>query len=132
MLALAACAPAAPPELEATDGWVRVMPPGSRMTAAYATLEWPGDEPLVVSTWRSDAFGDVSLHRTVRSEGVSRMEAVPEVVLAPGSSLALEPGGLHLMLMQPSRELQPGDSVGITLVSDSGREFRFDLPVERR
>lgn len=108
------------------------MPPGSRMTAAYATLDWPGDESLVVSAWHSDIFGEVSLHRTVRSDGVSRMEAVPEAVLAPGGSLVLEPGGLHLMLMQPSRELLPGDSVDISLVSDNGREFRFDLTVERR
>jgi hypothetical protein len=60
------------------------------------------------------------------------MEAAPPAVILPGGSLSLQPGGLHLMLMQPGGELAPGDSVSITVISDSGRNFRFDLPVEAR
>ena len=131
-LLVAGCTPAGAPEIEVSGGWVRAMPPGSHMTAAYATLAWPGNAPLRITGWRSEAFDDVSLHRTVRADGVSRMEAVPDAAIAPGDTLVLEPGGLHLMMMQPTREIQPGDSVDVTLVSDNGREFRFDLPVERR
>lgn len=102
------------------------------MSAAYGTLQWHGDEPLVIAEWRSDAHADVSLHRTVERGGQIRMEAAPPAVILPGGSLSLQPGGLHLMLMQPGGELAPGDSVSITVISDSGRNFRFDLPVEAR
>lgn len=127
---LAACRPAA--ELELSDGWVRAMPPGTPMTAAYLRLHWHGDRPLVIASWHSDAHREASLHRTVRRGGVSRMEAAPQARIDPGGSLVLEPGGLHLMLMQPARDLQAGDTVTVTLVSDHGRRFRFDLPVEDR
>jgi hypothetical protein len=133
VLALLACSPTPQsPELRLVGGWVRAMPEGASMSAAYGTLQWHGDEPLVIAEWHSDAHGDVSLHRTVERGGQIRMEAAPPAAILPGGSLSLQPGGLHLMLMQPGRELAPGDSVSITVISDSGRNFRFDLPVEAR
>lgn len=108
------------------------MPPGVAMTAAYGVFTWSGPQPLVVTGWSSEEYADVSLHRTVQTQGVSRMEAVPRPVIEPGERLVLEPGGLHLMLMQPLGEIAPGDTVSLTVISDSGRRFRFDLEVAAR
>lgn len=102
------------------------------MAAAYGTFEWRGDRPLVIAAWYSDEYAAVDLHRTVRHDGLSRMEPVAQPVIPAGGRLTLEPGGMHLMLMTPGRNLQPGDTVGITLQSDNGRSFRFDFPVLAR
>lgn len=131
-MALLGCAPGPAAELRLEDGWVRAMPAAAPMSAAYGTLHWHGREPLVITAWHSDDYADVSLHRTIVQDGVSRMEAVPAAVIEPGGRLTLEPGGLHLMLMRPGRELRTGDFVGIALESDNGRSFRFDFPVAAR
>ena len=127
---LAACADRG--ELMLEDAWVRPLPPGMGMTAAYGLLRNAGDESLVLVSYASAQFDDVSLHRTEVVDGVSRMREVGEVVLEPGASLALEPGGHHLMLMKPRAPLGPDQAVRLTVETRDGRRFEFDLPVERR
>jgi copper(I)-binding protein len=91
------------------DGaWIRTAPPGAAMRAGYATLRNVGDAPLVVRGARSDAFGSVTIHATQIDDGVARMRELPEIQLAPGEQVVLEPGGKHLMLMRPAQELATG------------------------
>jgi len=111
---------------------VRPIPPGMKMTAGFGKLNNPGDTTIVFNSFSSPSFADVSLHRTVREEGVSKMREVPELLVAPGDSIVLEPGGYHLMLMIPSGEITPGQTITIGMTAEDGRSFRFDVPVERR
>ena len=43
------------------------------------------------------------------------MLPVERVEIASGEAIALEPGGMHLMLMKPEKTPQPGDMVSVTL-----------------
>jgi hypothetical protein len=119
---------AAAGRLEIAHAWIRTAPPGAMMQAGYAILRNSGDAPLVISGAHSEDFGDVSLHQTLEENGVERMRALGEVTLAPGARLVFAPGGRHLMLMQPRRELKSGDRVKIHLDTKSGdgatAEFR--------
>jgi len=130
---LVACKPASPPPtLSFEHGWVRAMPPGVRMTAAYGVITNNGSDPITISSFTSDSFAMASLHRTGINNGISTMEQLPGLTQSAGDSSVLEPGGLHLMLMNPTREIRPGDSVGLTLTTSSGRKYHFSLPVEAR
>lgn len=132
-LALAACQPADEPEgLVLEAGWVRAMPPGKGMTAAYGALtNWQSDT-VIVRSFASDQFADVSLHRTIVEDGISRMRAVESLSLEPGQTVLLEPGGLHLMLMGPSGSFSPGDRVSLGFITADGARFDFAVPVEQR
>jgi hypothetical protein len=112
--------------------WVRALPPGMKMTAGFGLLRNDSAEAIELSGFTSPQFGDVSLHRTELVDGVSRMREVPSLNLAPGESLALEPGGYHLMLMMPVAPIALGERVTLDISADDGRLFRFELPVERR
>jgi copper(I)-binding protein len=130
---LAACGPRedlSGPGFE--EAWVRPLPPGMKMTAGFGKLHNPGDTEMVFTSFSSPSFGDVSLHRTEQVNGVSKMREVPELRLAAGESVVLEPGSYHLMLMMPTGEIQPGQTITITMTADDGRIFGFDVPVERR
>jgi copper(I)-binding protein len=61
---------------------------------------------------------------------MSRMRATPALRLAPGGSATLEPGGFHLMLMDPVHPLRAGDRVSIEFTLEDGR--RFAVPFEAR
>ena len=131
VLPLAALAAA---RLEVSGAWIRTAPPGSMMLAGYATLHNGGDAPLVVNGAASDAFANTSLHETVESGGVERMQPLAAITIAPGASVALAPGGKHLMLMRPARALAVGDSVKIhfdvagTAGADAEFVVRDDAP----
>lgn len=130
---LAGCEPVSPaPGLSLEDGWVRAVPPGMKMTAAYGSFTNQGMQTIEIISFSSDSFTDVSLHQTKIEKGVSTMKPLTGLLLAAGSSTTLQPGGLHLMLMNAKREIHPGDNIGLILVAANGEQFRFALPVETR
>ncbi len=119
------------PGLQFYKGWVRALPPGSGMTVAYGELRNSSNQEIALESFDSNAFVNVSLHQSIMENGVSRMQEKAEVVIAAGSSLKLEPGGLHLMMMNPTMDVQPGDEVEIS-ISGGGHRYSFTLPVEQR
>jgi copper(I)-binding protein len=113
----AAAPPAAPAAaahaVEIKDGWVRPTPPGLAVTAAYFTLKSRTDDRLVGAN--SPLARRAELHATSVRAGVARMKPVPSLALKAGESVALAPGGVHLMLYGLENTLSPGQSVPLEL-----------------
>jgi copper(I)-binding protein len=116
-------------KLAVTDAWIRIGPPGAAMVAGYATLKNDGDAPLSVLTVQSDAFRDASIHETVIQDDVARMRELHRLNLEPGEMVKLEPGGRHLMLMQPRHEIGVGENVEVTFLLRDGQrvDSRFEV-----
>lgn len=114
------------------SGWIRALPPGVRMTAGFGTLTNPGPETLQIASFASPSFGDVSLHRTEMKNGISKMNEVRNLVIESGSQQVLEPGGYHLMLMMPVTDIQAGQIITLDMTLVDGRQFSFQVPVEKR
>ena len=49
-----------------------------------------------------------------------------------GGRIELKPGDYHLMLMQPSRALQEGDQIPITLEFKNGETQTIGFPVKKQ
>ncbi len=74
LVVLVSCKPAPPaPILSFEDGWVRALPPGMEMTAAYGVVTNHGTDTMEISSFSSDSFADVSLHLTMVENGISKM-----------------------------------------------------------
>jgi copper(I)-binding protein len=114
-----------------TGGWLRLPPVSMPMLAGFGTIRNDCAEAVTIVAASSPAFADVSIHETRIVDGVSRMRAMPELVVAPGTSATLAPGGLHLMLMQPRAELQAGDKVGIDFELKGGGVLRGQFEVRK-
>jgi len=114
------------------DAWIRALPSGVKMTAGFGTLTNPGSEPLEIAAFTSPSFGDVSLHRTEIINGISKMREVRNAVIDSGSHLVLEPGSYHLMLMMPAAEIQAGQVITLDMTLADGRQFSFQVPVDKR
>jgi copper(I)-binding protein len=117
--------------LEMQHGWVRAMPPGKGMTAAYGELRNTSKATIHITGYDSNSFSSVSLHETTEVDGVSRMRERSKLALGPGEAIALQPGGLHLMLMEAKAEIASGREVEIG-ISSATRRYVFSLPVESR
>ena len=127
---LAACGNAhADGKLGVTDAWIRPAPPGATMLAGYATLSNTGDAPLTVLAVQSQGFRMASLHETVVDGDVSRMRELHRLVIEPGSTVSLRPGGKHLMLMHPRQQVRVGEKVELTFLLTNGTrvETYFDV-----
>ncbi|EMP56540.1 hypothetical protein MSNKSG1_04376 [Marinobacter santoriniensis NKSG1] len=93
---------------------VRLMP-GDIPSAGYFKLHNGTNETIKLVGARSDAFGMVHMHMSMKKDGMAHMKAVPEIDVAAGEDFEFAPSGYHLMLMKRSAPLKVGDDVVITL-----------------
>ncbi len=105
-------------------------PTAMPMMGGFGRIENSCAEDVAVVAASSGDFADVSLHRTINEDGMSRMRPVPRLEVESGTAAVLAPGGLHLMLMQPSAPLEAGDTVSVTLTLEDGRELPAELVVQ--
>jgi len=126
--AMVATAPRSLDDLQVSDAWVRAMPPVSKMTAAYASFTNSGKQEIKIIGFSSPQYRSVSLHQTVVGEdGLSRMEELPQLLVGAGQTVALQPGGKHLMLMSPTEENPAKINIVITFSDKSSIEMEFDI-----
>ena len=120
-----ACAPVV------SDGWVRLMPNDMPMHAGFGRIDNRCSKPATIVSASSPAYGEVELHETRMVDGVSKMRELTELRIAPDKAAVLQPGGLHLMLMQPKAKLQPGSKVAIQFTLSDGRSVLGEFQVRR-
>jgi copper(I)-binding protein len=137
-LALCACAPEPTPAPVATpsatadaaclpevrEGWIRLTPGAMAMDAGFGRIVNPCATAVAVTAAGSPAYAGVSLHETTLEDGISRMRPVASLPVPAHGEAVLQPGGLHLMLMQPSGAREAGGTVEITFRLEDGREVR--------
>ena len=112
------------------NAWARASIGTSRPGAAYMEVRNVGDEPVTLTGLRTDLATMSEVHRTATDErGVSSMSPAAEIVIAPGETVTLEPGGLHAMLMQLQRPMEEGETFPLTLTFSDGGETTVEVPI---
>jgi copper(I)-binding protein len=119
------------PSLRVTGAWVREPVPGRTMTAAYAVIENPGPADAQVVAVAADLAGVVEVHEMVRSGDMMKMSPVEHFTIRAKDKVALEPGGLHLMLFELRKPLKDGDSVTLTFTTGTGAKVRVAAAVKK-
>lgn len=108
---------------------VRAMPPGTPSTAAYLELDNAGEAAVLVRA-RADVSGRVELHEhTADEDGVMQMRRITRIEIPAKGTVALEPGGLHLMLLGLKGDLEPGEAAEINLRFDDDSDLTVVAPV---
>ena len=106
---------AAPVAVE--NAWIRATPKGAAVAGGYATIVNHGANPdrLVGASLATAPNGEI--HSMSMENGVMHMERLKDgATLAPGATLVLQPGGLHVMFMNPTAPLLEHQTVTGTLV----------------
>lgn len=106
--------------LVARDLRVFLPVPGSNAAVAYLTLENTTDAAVNIESISSPQFAMVGVHETTITSGVSRMQEIDNLTIAPGVSIGFEEGGLHLMLINPLPSLDEDPAVTLEFRYDSG------------
>lgn len=128
MLALTACG-AAGGSSSITVSQVRIPEPAGPTGAAYLTIANDGDADDRLVAVETDVAASTEIHESRLSNGVMSMERIDAVEVPAGDQAVLEPGGLHVMLIDVDQDLTAGDTVELTLVFDGAGEHAVDAEV---
>lgn len=126
--ALAAWLPAAAQaETTVKNPWVRATVVQQKSTGAF--MEISSTRATRLLSVASPVAQQVEIHEMKMDGDVMRMAAVSGLDLPAGVSVALRPGGLHLMMTGLKSPLRAGAEVPLTLVlqSKDGRKETIEL-----
>lgn len=127
---LAACAPTSG-EVDIIDPWTPEAPPG-RMMAGFMQIDNGRADEIVLVDAQSPQFGHVEIHTMVMEDGVMRMRRLEELRIPAGQTVVLEPGGLHIMLIEPLDEYPAGSQIEIELITRDGERIALQSEVRPR
>ncbi len=103
-----------------SGAWVRNPPPGRDVTAGFLTLAADNAAGRLVSA-NTNAAARVEIHTMAMEDDVMRMRRVDGLDIPAGGSIALAPGGDHLMLFEIDRDVLATGQVLIELVFENGQ-----------
>jgi hypothetical protein len=118
--------------IEVADAWGRPNPAVAEAAALYVTLVNHGDTDDALVGARSDRCADAQLHETVMDGDVATMQHVMSTALPAGDTVAMAPGGLHVMCMGVTSPLEPGETISVTLEFAASADVEVAVPVEDR
>ena len=112
-----------------TGAWARASPGNAATGAAYLTVTNRGAAVDRLVAAASPVAARAELHTMVMEGGMMRMHEVPSIELAPGQTVTLAPGGLHVMLMGLAQPLEEGSMLALTLTFERAGAMTLEVPV---
>ena len=111
--------------------WVRSMPPGTEVAAAYGHITNQSAQTVVITSIRSSVGEAAQIHDVIANGDQRRMVQLDAVTLAAGETAALIPGGQHIMLLGVTTPPPEGSLVELCLLLKDGAERCTSAPVQR-
>lgn len=144
-----ACSTSGP--IAADDAWARESAMMQSAAAVYLDLTADEDDALVSASVDSSVAPTVEIHETTEMDqggddmdgddgdmgddddmdggGMMQMVPVDEVDLPAGETVSLEPGGLHIMLLDLVEPLEIGQEFDLDLDFESGETLSVTVEV---
>jgi copper(I)-binding protein len=118
-------------QLVVQDPYVRLAPPNAMATGAFMVIKNTGDKDVKILKAENPLSKATELHTHLNEGGVMKMRRVPFIEVKTKGEAVLQPGGLHVMLIDLKGPMKEGDSVPITLTLDDGSSKQVDAKVVR-
>ena len=128
-LLLSGCAAPQAEGIEVRDAWIRPAAQGGN-GAIYFVIENHSSETHEMIGAASESAAAVEMHESSMSGDVMQMHQVEAVSLGPGSEVTFEPGGLHIMLIDLTEDLETGDEIEVTLQFTTFEDLTIPVPVQ--
>lgn len=113
------------------DPYVRLAPSNAPATGAFMVIKNNGDKDVKVVKAANPVSKVTELHTHLNEGGVMKMRPVPAIDIKAKGEAVLQPGGLHIMMIDLKAPMKEGDVVPITLTFDDGSNKQVDAKVVR-
>jgi len=110
------------------DAWVRATVAGQPSTGAFMHITSSTDSKMVEV--RSPVARTVQIHESKMQNDVMSMQPVAAVALPAGKSVAIEPEGYHVMLIDLVNQVKAGDQVPLTLIVEDSKGVKELIEVK--
>jgi copper(I)-binding protein len=118
-------------DLVIDHAWTRATPRGADVGIGYLTIENKGVTPDKLTGASTPAAAQAQLHEMSMDNGVMKMRPVESgLLIPPGQSVPLAPGGRHLMLMGLNGPLKEGGKMPLTLQFEKAGTVEVTLDVQ--
>jgi ABC-type Zn uptake system ZnuABC Zn-binding protein ZnuA/copper(I)-binding protein len=99
------------------------------VSAAYMEITNNGDSDITLNSASAPFSNLVEIHETSIVDDVAQMREVGQITIPAGETVVLQPGGLHIMLMQITEDLLLDDTASITIGFDNGATTELVVPI---
>jgi copper(I)-binding protein len=110
--------------------WSRPTAPGMPMGVAYLSITNNGNRADVLIAASTPAAAQVQMHQTTIVDGMARMRPLAEIAIPAGATVKIEPGGIHLMLVDLKAPFELGRSVPLELTFRNAGKITVALSIE--
>ncbi|EKE17058.1 MAG: hypothetical protein ACD_10C00643G0004 [uncultured bacterium] len=122
---------AAADQVSVENPYVRLAPPNAPATGAFMVIKNNGDKAIKILKADNPVSRVTELHTHLNDGGVMKMRPVPGIDIKAKGQAILQPGGLHVMMIDLKAPMKEGDVVPITLSFDDGSSKQVDAKVVR-
>ena len=126
---LGACSRPIPARIEVQDASAGASAPGQTQAAAYLTLRNDGGRDDRLRAIKIEGVESATVHETSMTDGVMRMRPVDTLDIPAGATVAMSPGGLHVMLTGLEKPLRKGDKLRATLSFQASPPLKASIMV---
>ncbi|WP_448211755.1 copper chaperone PCu(A)C [Colwellia sp. MEBiC06753] len=122
-------------EVEVSNGYIREVIPGNKITSAYMTIDNLSSKTIKLVGAKSEDIPTIEIHEHVMTDGMMKMGQVPMIAIEANAQIKLQPMGYHLMMFGVDASLKAGKTVEVTLLFDGAEpqspvSVTVMLPVE--
>ena len=103
--------------LSASDAWIRMPAAGETTARAFAVIDNPTMYDVYFVSATADVAGSVQFRQTAPDGGPHSV--ITELTVPAYGTVELAPDGLHLVLMGLKRTLEPGETIPITIATET-------------
>jgi copper(I)-binding protein len=118
-------------DLVISQAWSRATPGGAKVAGGYLTIENKGTTADKLVSVSADIAGKAEVHEMAMDNGVMKMRPLDKgLVIDPGKTVKLAPGGYHLMLQELKGAFKEGEKVPVTLEFEKAGKVAVSLDVQ--
>lgn len=114
------------------EAWIRSVPPGAAVAAAYGKLVNHSAASVTVTGITSPLGAEAQMHDVVVEGDQRRMVRIDSVALLSGEALTFTPGGRHIMLLDIQNPPEEGSMVQLCAIAAPHPDTCTDAPVQRQ
>ncbi|MDO8980006.1 MAG: DUF1775 domain-containing protein [Afipia sp.] len=113
-------------DLVVASPWTRATPGGAKIAGGYLKITNNGKSPDRLVGAVTASADRVEIHEMSMTDGVMKMRPLTDgLIVKPGETVELKPGGFHMMFMDIKQQLKQGDTLKATLTFE--KAGRLDL-----
>ncbi len=112
-------------ELDIIGATIPLAPSNAAVNAGYVKFTNTSNKDVEFHRFTSPVYDSVEMHITENKSGSAKMKQIKKLLVPANSSIELKPGGAHLMLIGPRRDVKTGEKV--LMIAQDSLERRFML-----